>query len=87
MRIPWLGIEKDGNSFRIPWLGIQLDERCLEHRRRSTGLAAMAAALVAGGIWEYDWFRCHVFDGKIFAVLLAMAATKLSAMAWYRFTD
>lgn len=68
-------------------LGVTVDERFLDHRRRSSTFAMMAGALVSGGLFEYHLLRQHTYDWEMGGVLLAMVATKLTAMAWYRFTD
>jgi hypothetical protein len=70
---------------RIP--GISVDERFLDHRRRSTGFAALAGAVVAGGLFEYRLIRYHQVTWELMAVLVAMVAVKFAAMAWYHFTD
>jgi hypothetical protein len=72
---------------RIPFLGKFVDERCLEHRRRSTSLAAVGGALLAGGILEYRVFYLHSIDWSLFAVLITMAVVKIAAMLWFRFND
>lgn len=72
---------------RIPLIGVKLDERFLDHRRRSTSFAAMAGALLSGGLVEYDWFARHFWNWELFSVLIAMVAVKLTAMTWYHFTD
>ncbi|HEX4007043.1 MAG TPA: hypothetical protein VHX60_12785 [Acidobacteriaceae bacterium] len=68
-------------------LGIAIDERFLDHRRRSTSFAAMAAALVTGGLFEYHLIRQHRIDWDLAIVLVAMVAVKFTAMAWFHFTD
>lgn len=68
-------------------LGISIDERFLEHRRRSTSFAAMAGALVSGGLCEYQLIRQHHIAWELLSVLLSMVAVKLTAMAWFHFTD
>jgi hypothetical protein len=72
---------------RIPLIGVNLDERFMEHRRRSTSLASMAGAITAGGIWEYDWFARHFCNWELLSVLMAMLVMKFGAMTWYHFTD
>lgn len=72
---------------RIPLLCGFVDERFLEHRRRSTSLAGIAGCLVAGALFEYRLIRYHVISWELMAVLVAMALVKLSMMAWYRFID
>ena len=68
-------------------LGVAVDERFLDHRRRSTSFAAMAGALASGGLFEYHLIRQHRYAWELLAVLLAMVVVKLAAMAWFRFTD
>jgi len=68
-------------------LGVTVDERFLDHRRRSSTFAMMAGALVSGVLFEYHLLAQHRWDWEMGGVLLAMVATKLTAMAWYRFTD
>jgi hypothetical protein len=64
-----------------------IDERFLEHRRRSSTFALMAGAFVSGGLFEYELVRHHRIDWELFAVLTAMVIVKLTAMAWFRFND
>jgi hypothetical protein len=71
---------------RIPLIGRKSDERCVDHHRRSTSLAAIVGTLTGVGIWEYDWFARHFCNWQVLAVLIAIVATKLAASAWYRFT-
>ncbi|HEY6447837.1 MAG TPA: hypothetical protein VIY53_15355 [Acidobacteriaceae bacterium] len=68
-------------------LGVTVDERFLEHRRRSTSFSAMAGAIVSGGLFEYELIRHHRIDWELATVLLAMLAVKFAAMTWYHFTD
>ncbi|HTV83709.1 MAG TPA: hypothetical protein VME18_13775 [Acidobacteriaceae bacterium] len=71
---------------RIPLIGMNGDERCLDHHRRSTSLAAMAGTFTGIGIWEYDWFAHHYCNWQLASVLIVIVVTKLAASAWYRFT-
>lgn len=64
-----------------------IDERFLEHRRRSSTFALMAGALVSGGLAEFHLIHDHRIDWGLFSVLMAMVLVKLSAMAWFRFND
>jgi hypothetical protein len=68
-------------------LGVKVDERFLDHRRRSSSLGGIAAAVLAIGLFEYHLIRQHVFRWELFAIGLTMVAVKLAAMAWYHFTD
>jgi hypothetical protein len=72
---------------RIPILGIEIDERFLEHRRRSTSIASVVGAWVAGGIFVYRYFVAGIFDWGLFAVIATMAAVKLAVLTYYRLTD
>jgi hypothetical protein len=76
--------------FRLPSrrvLAVRVDERFLDHRRRSTSLGGIAAAVLAIALFEYHLIRQHVFRWELFAIGLTMVVVKLSAMAWYHFTD
>ena len=72
---------------KIPLLGISIDERFLEHRRRSTSLGGMAGALVAGGLFFYRLLHDHIQSWDLFAVIATMAIVKLGVLAWCRFND
>ena len=72
---------------RIPLIGVNMDERYLDHCRRSTRWAVMAGALTAGGWWEYDWFARHFCNWALLSTLAAMLVVKYAGMAWYHFTD
>ncbi|MGC2620766.1 MAG: hypothetical protein WA414_17095 [Acidobacteriaceae bacterium] len=76
-------------TFRFPRrvLGVNVDERFLDHRRRSTSLGGIAAALLALGLFEYHLIRQHVFHWDLLAIGVTMVAVKFAAMAWYHFTD
>jgi hypothetical protein len=63
------------------------DERFLTHRLRSTSLAGVIGGLLAVGLFAYRYYIDNVWSWDLFAVATAMAAIKLSAMAWFRFTD
>ena len=72
---------------RVPFLGKFVDERFLEHRRRSTSMAGIVAALVAGGLFEYRLIFQGILSWDLFTVLIAMLAAKMSMMVWFRFKD
>ena len=72
---------------RIPFLGKFVDERFLEHRRRSTSLAGIVGALIVTVLFEYHVIHDRRIDWDLFAVLLAMGGTKIGMMLWYRFND
>lgn len=69
----------------IPFFGKFVDERFLEHRRRSTSLAGIIGALVAAGLFEYHYFHDHFISWDLLAVLCTMVMVKLSMMTLYRF--
>ena len=76
---------------KLPFLGAisarVIDERFLDHRRRSSTFVVIAGALVSGALFEYHLFRDRRIDWELFSVLGAMLVAKLSAMTWYHFTD
>ena len=72
---------------KVPVLGKSVDERFLDHRRRSLSLAGMASLLVAGCLFEYRWFFKHVVSWDLLAVIVAFAVVKISTMAWYKIKD
>jgi hypothetical protein len=64
-----------------------VDERFLEHRRRSTGVAGLAGALLAVALFEYRLFHDHTIRWDLLSVVVLMVAVKMSLMLWYRFND
>ena len=72
---------------RIPFLGKFVDERFLEHRRRSSSMAGILSALLAVGLFEYRLFVDHVLSWDLFAVALAFVVLKMTMFAWYRIND
>jgi hypothetical protein len=72
---------------RIPFLGKFVDERFLEHRRRSSSMAGILSALLAVGLFEYRFFVNHVLSWDLFAVALAFVVLKMTMFAWYRIRD
>lgn len=72
---------------KVPLLGRFVDERFLEHRRRSSSLAAILGALLAVALFEYRLFHDHVVSWDLFAVVLLMVVVKLAMMLWYGFND
>ena len=72
---------------RIPILGIVIDERFLEHRRRSTSLASIVGGWVAVGLFAYRYFVNGVWSWDLFAVGATIVVVKLSLLAWYLSTE
>jgi hypothetical protein len=72
---------------RIPILGITIDERFLDHRRRSTSLASIIGGLVAIGLFAYRFYVNGIWSWDLFAVAATIVVVKLAAMIWYYLTD
>jgi hypothetical protein len=72
---------------RIPILNKFVDERFLEHRRRSSSTAGFAALLVAGALWEYRFFADHIVSWDLLIVIGTFGVVKMSLFFWYRHTD
>ncbi len=72
---------------RIPILGIVIDERFLEHRRRSTSMASIVGGWVAVGLFGYRYFVNGIWSWDLLAVALTIVAVKLTLLTWYRLTD
>jgi hypothetical protein len=62
-----------------------VDERFLEHRRRSTSVAGIVAAELALLLFFYDDFIRHVLRWDLLAIGLTFVAVKLTMMAYFRF--
>ena len=58
-------------------LGVRIDERFLEHRRRSTSIACLAGAVVAYGLFLYRLLARHLLSWDLFAVIATMALGKI----------
>jgi hypothetical protein len=69
---------------RIPILGKFVDERFLDHRRRSSSVAGFATLIVALCIFEYRLFFNHVISWDMAAIMLTFAVVKMSMFTWYR---
>ena len=72
---------------KIPILGWLVDERFLEHRRRSSSVAGIVGGLLAIGLFEYRYFVNHVWSWDLLAVAIAIVGVKLALMTWYRLND
>ena len=76
---------------KLPFIGAIpnqiVDERFLDHRRRSSTFAMMAGALISGGLFEYHLLAQHRIEWELAAVLGGMVVTKLTAFAWFRLRD
>jgi len=72
---------------RIPFLGKFVDERFLDHRRRSSSIAGIAAALAALVLFEYHLLFDHVWSWELLSLALLFVVVKLSLFTWYRMSD
>jgi hypothetical protein len=69
---------------RIPFLGKFVDERFIEHRRRSSSVAGFATLILALCIFEYRLIFDHVISWDMAAIMLTFAVVKMSMFTWYR---
>ena len=72
---------------RIPILNKFVDERFLDHRRRSSSIAGFATLILAGILFEYHIFAENKIDWDLLAVIATFAIVKMSLFAWFRFKD
>lgn len=72
---------------RIPILNKFIDERFLEHRRRSSSVAGIVAACLAIALFECRFFANHVWDWGLLSIGLTFVVIKLAMMTWYRIKD
>lgn len=72
---------------RIPILNRFVDERYLDHRRRSSAAAGITGALLAIVLFEYRLFHDHFWSWDLMAVALTIVGLKLLLFTWYRFND
>jgi hypothetical protein len=72
---------------KVPILGQFVDERFLEHRRRSSSLAGIVGCLAAVALFEYRLFMNHIVSWDLLAVALIIVVVKMSMFLWYRFND
>jgi hypothetical protein len=71
----------------FPFLGRTIDERFLNHRRRSTSLAGVIGGVTAILLFAYRFYVNHVWSWDLFAVAITIVSVKLATMAWYWLTD
>jgi hypothetical protein len=72
---------------RIPVLSRFVDERFLEHRRRSSSIAGILAACLAVALFELRFFLDHIWSWDLLACALTFVIVKMSLFAWFRFRD
>ena len=64
-----------------------VDERFLDHRRRSTSLAGVIGGALAICLFAYRYYINHVWSWDLLAVGFTIVAVKLALMTWYYLTD
>jgi hypothetical protein len=64
-----------------------VDERFLEHRRRSSSHAGIAAAVLALLLAYYRYVRDDVVRWDLLAVFAVFLVVKYALFFWYRRTD
>jgi hypothetical protein len=72
---------------RIPFLRRFVDERFLEHRRRSSSIAGIAAACLAVVLFDYRLLVNNIWSWDLLVVAIAFVVIKMSLFAWYRVND
>lgn len=72
---------------RVPILRAFVDERFLEHRRRSSSLAGIIGGCLAICLWYYRFVFNHIWSWDLFAVAATIVGIKMSMMVWYRVYD
>jgi len=72
---------------KIPIFGKYVDERSLEHRRRSTSLAGIIGGCLAICLWYYRFAFDHIWSWDLFTVALTIVGVKLALCFWYGLTD
>jgi hypothetical protein len=64
-----------------------VDERFLEHRRRSTSLAGVIGGTLAICLFAYRYYVDRRWSWDLLAVGLTFVVVKLAVMTWYYLTD
>ena len=70
---------------KVPILGKFVDERFLDHRRRSSSIAGIVAACLAVVLFEYRFFVDHFWSWDLLAIALTFVVLKMSLFSWFRF--
>ena len=72
---------------KVPILGTTIDERFLDHRRRSTSIGGQVAGGLALVLFLYRHYADDIWSWDLLAVGATMVVVKLAVLAWYRFND
>ena len=72
---------------RLPRLQDFVDERFLEHRRRSTSGAGIVGGVLALLLFMYRFYVDHLTEWDLLAVGLTFVLVKYALFLWYRIKD
>jgi hypothetical protein len=64
-----------------------VDERFLDHRRRSTSLAGIVGGVLASLMFGWRFYVDHIWSWDLFTVMTVIVGVKLAAVLWFRLTD
>lgn len=64
-------------------LGRIIDERFLEHRRRSTSTAGIVSGVLSLALFEYHVLVEHVFKWELLSIGITFVVIKLISMFYY----
>jgi hypothetical protein len=65
------------------WFDRIVDERFLEHRRRSTSYAGIVGGVFASLLFAFRYYVNHVWSWDVLAVALVIVGVKVTLMVWY----
>lgn len=71
----------------MSFLNRLVDERFLEHRRRSTSYAGIIGGVLAILLFAYRFYVNHIWSWDLLAVGLTFVVVKMLCMTWYYLTD
>jgi hypothetical protein len=72
---------------KVPILGITIDERFLEHRRRSTSRGGVACGVAATCLFAWRFYVDDFVSWDLLAVSITFVVVKLAVLIWYRLKD
>jgi drug/metabolite transporter (DMT)-like permease len=70
---------------KLPAVGELLDERFMEHRRRSTSVAGITCALAAVLLFAWRYFVHDQWSWDLLVVAAVFLLVKYAVLAWHRF--
>ncbi len=71
----------------MSFLSRVVDERFLEHRRRSTSYAGIIGGVLAILLFMYRFYVNRIWSWDLLAVGLTFVGVKMAFMTWYYLTD